>query len=73
MSSEVAGLGNPNLQQGAFNLNGIPTVGQGATATTSQGNANNSSQQLQAILNKQNQLAAEQKYQQKSHKRVVIC
>ncbi|MGL5741187.1 MAG: type IVB secretion system protein DotG/IcmE [Legionella sp.] len=62
--SQVAGLGNPNIQQGAFNLNGIPSIG-GAKSSTAQANAAANSQQLQAIINSQNQQMAEQRYQQK--------
>ncbi|WP_415583163.1 TrbI/VirB10 family protein, partial [Legionella steigerwaltii] len=62
--SQVAGLGAPNLQQGTFNIGGVPTVGQGPGAVVTPGSAA-SNQQLQAIINKQNQLQAEQKYQQK--------
>jgi intracellular multiplication protein IcmE len=57
--SQVAGLGNPNLpQQGTSSISGVPGQGVNTQAT-------NSSQQLQAILNRQNQQMAEQKYQQK--------
>ncbi len=58
--SQVAGLDNPNMQQGRFTVGGIP--GQGGTA---QAGPAGSSQQLQAILSRQNQQMAEQKYQQK--------
>jgi intracellular multiplication protein IcmE len=59
--SQVAGLGNPNApQQGTFSIGGVPGQG-GAIAQ----NAANSNQQLQAILSRQNQQMAEQKYQQK--------
>ncbi|MGC1182508.1 type IVB secretion system protein DotG/IcmE [Legionella sp.] len=52
--SQVAGLGNPNVPQGAFSFGGVPAQG-----------ASESNQQLQAILSRQNQQMAEQKYQQK--------
>ncbi|WP_131774847.1 type IVB secretion system protein DotG/IcmE [Legionella anisa] len=64
--SQVAGLGAPSIQQGAFNLGGVPTLGQGpgAAAVPLPGSAE-SNQQLQSIINRQNQQQAEQKYQQK--------
>ncbi len=58
--AQVAGLDKPNLQQGAFNLQGIPPGSQGAAPINPASN-----QQLQEIINKQNQQMAEQKYQQK--------
>nr|WP_242601881.1 type IVB secretion system protein DotG/IcmE [Legionella wadsworthii] len=65
--SQVAGLGAPNIQQGAFNVGGIPTVGvgPGAPGSVVLPGSPASNQQLQTIINKQNQQLAEQKYQQK--------
>lgn len=62
--SQVAGLGAPNVQQGTFSVGSVPRPG-GATAQDAAG----STQQLQAILNRQNQQMAEQKYQQKIQQR----
>ncbi|KTD32661.1 protein IcmE (DotG) [Legionella moravica] len=64
--SSMAGLQEPNLQQNPSSLTGIPGFpGQ----KTSASQAASSSDQLQAILNKQNQQMAEQKYQQKIQQR----
>ena len=64
--SGIAGLDNPNLQQNPSNLNTIPTfLGNGQQASTNDPNGD----KLQAILNKQNQQLAEQKYQQKIQQR----
>ncbi|MBI2785991.1 MAG: type IVB secretion system protein DotG/IcmE [Legionella longbeachae] len=60
VSSQLAGLENPTLQQGAFNLQGVGNW-QGATGQNNPA----SNQQLQAIINRQNEQMAEQKYQQK--------
>ncbi|HHF0523698.1 TPA: type IVB secretion system protein DotG/IcmE [Legionella anisa] len=65
--SQVAGLGAPSIQQGAFNLGGVPTLGQGpgGAAAVPLPGSTESNQQLQSIINRQNQQQAEQKYQQK--------
>ncbi len=66
VGSQVAGLGAPNLQQGAFNIGGVPTIGQGPGAGGAEmPGSTASNQQLQEIINRQNQQMAEQKYQQK--------
>ena len=57
--SQVAGLDAPRLQQQTSSIPGGPTL----NSQEAQAAAN--SQQLQSILDKQNQQAAEQKYQQK--------
>ena len=56
--SQVAGLGGPNIQQGAFSIGGVPGQPKGSAISTQ-------SQQLQAILSRQNLQMAEQKHQQK--------
>ncbi|KTD67793.1 protein IcmE (DotG) [Legionella steelei] len=63
--SQVAGLGAPNVQQGTFNIGGVPTMGQGAAGTPVLPGSAASNEQLQAIINRQNEQQAEQKYQQK--------
>lgn len=63
--SQVAGLENPVLQAQTSVLGGIPKLPLSAQAAE---NAS-SSQQLQAILDRQNQQMAEQKYQQKIQQR----
>lgn len=60
--SKVAGLQDPNLAQGNSSINGIPSI---AGGQVNNGQPANSTNQLQMILAKQNQQAAEQKYQQK--------
>ncbi len=67
--SNIAGLQNPNLQQSPSSLNAMPsfpgaTAPQGASALAASNN-----DQLQAILNRQNQEQAEQKYQQRIQQR----
>lgn len=64
--SQVAGLGNPTLPQVNSNLTGVPGFNNGQTAANQVASSND---QLQAILNKQNEQMAEQKYQQKIQQR----
>lgn len=61
--STVAGLGGPNLQQVDSNITGIPTI-PGGTPRATPSETSSSAEQLQAILKKQNEQLAEQKYQQ---------
>lgn len=62
--SRVAGLNPPDVTTPTSTIGGIPPINAAqVSAQTAQNNS--SSQQLQAILNKQNQQMAEQKYQQK--------
>lgn len=64
--SSLAGLAAPNLAGVNSNLAGIPSlVNTNSNAPTMASNA----QQLQAIVNKQNEQIAEQKYQQKIQQR----
>lgn len=65
--STVAGLQPPVLQQYPSNLANIPNL-QGSS-NASNANAATNNDQLQAILMKQNQQMAEQKYQQKIQQR----
>lgn len=65
-ASVVAGLENPNIQQQTTNTGVVP--GLSGQSTQAEQNASNN-QQLQAILAKQNQEMAEQKYQQKIQQR----
>lgn len=64
--SGVAALNNPNIATQSSALNTVPNVN---PDTSQAAQANSSNQQLQAILNKQNQTMAEQKYQQKIQQR----
>lgn len=64
--SRLAGLQDPNLQQYSSNVAGIPSLG-GTQQNLAQ--VESSNDQLQAILSKQNQQIAEQKYQQKIQQR----
>lgn len=57
---KFAGLEDPSLAQQTSNIGGIPSIAK----PDAQSQQESSSQQLQAILNKQNQMMAEQKYQQ---------
>ncbi len=57
--SQVAGLANPNIQPTVSAVTGVPSASGIAQQATG------SNQQLQAILGRQNQQMAEQKYQQK--------
>ncbi|BCA94125.1 hypothetical protein TUM19329_04860 [Legionella antarctica] len=68
--SAVAGLQGPNLQQDGSSLSGVPSLPSGTQPTgASLAAANND--KLQAILNKQNDQMAEQKYQQKIQQRTA--
>ncbi|TAL58981.1 MAG: type IV secretion protein IcmE, partial [Legionella sp.] len=60
--SQLAGLQDPNLKTATSTVGGIPTV---SSQPSAQAKNVSSTQQLQAILNKQNQMMAEQKYQQR--------
>lgn len=57
--SQVTSLSNPTIQPAVSNISGVPSVSGIAQKVTG------SNQQLQAILGRQNQQMAEQKYQQK--------
>ncbi|MDP3268107.1 MAG: TrbI/VirB10 family protein, partial [Legionella sp.] len=65
--STVAGLENPNIPQSTSNIATLP--GMPGTGTPAAAQEASSDQQLQAILNKQNQQMAEQKYQQQIQQR----
>jgi intracellular multiplication protein IcmE len=65
--SSVAGLSDPNLSQDTSSLNALPSIP--GTNQSSASQAASSNTQLQAILNKQNEQLAVQKYQQKIQQR----
>lgn len=65
--SAVAGLGQPVIPSMPSNVTSMPSIG-GPSPVASQAVAN--TEQLQSILNKQNNLMAEQKYQQKIQQRM---
>ncbi|KGP62564.1 type IV secretion protein IcmE [Legionella norrlandica] len=60
--SSVAGLGSPGLQPVGSTLTGIPSIPGTTTRPTTDAASN--AEQLQAILKKQNEQLAEQRYQQ---------
>ncbi|HCJ1067056.1 TPA: type IVB secretion system protein DotG/IcmE [Legionella pneumophila] len=66
--SAVAGLQGPDLQQFDSSITGIPSI-PGATPRPTTSDAASSAEQLQAILQKQNEQLAEQKYQQEIQQR----
>lgn len=66
--SAVAGLQGPDLQQLDSSITGIPSI-PGATPRPTTSDAASSAEQLQAILQKQNEQLAEQKYQQEIQQR----
>ncbi|HAU1295615.1 TPA: type IVB secretion system protein DotG/IcmE [Legionella pneumophila] len=66
--SAVAGLQGPDLQQLDSSITGIPSI-PGATPRATTSDAASSAEQLQAILQKQNEQLAEQKYQQEIQQR----
>jgi intracellular multiplication protein IcmE len=67
--SAIAGLQGPNLPQDMSSVVGTPNLPGGQQTGASMAAANND--KLQAILNKQNQQMAEQKYQQKIQQRTA--
>ncbi|WP_061496608.1 type IVB secretion system protein DotG/IcmE [Legionella pneumophila] len=66
--SAVAGLQGPDSQQLDSSITGIPSI-PGATPRPTTSDAASSAEQLQAILQKQNEQLAEQKYQQEIQQR----
>ncbi|HAT1885635.1 TPA: type IVB secretion system protein DotG/IcmE [Legionella pneumophila] len=66
--SAVSGLQGPDLQQLDSSITGIPSI-PGATPRPTTSDAASSAEQLQAILQKQNEQLAEQKYQQEIQQR----
>lgn len=65
--SSVTGLNEPTVQQNPSAIAGMPQFAGNTNSAQGQNNASNA--QLEAILNKQNEQMAEQKYQQKIQQR----